>query len=156
MTEFSILVNPIEETIRERASAGLTLTCPIYIRCGECAFPNESWDDFAVVILGWWMEQVRDLHRCQIETAVLLFMDGPYRVHISSAGHKEWMVVGVLQGLEDKEFFREICSTKQIIEEIVITSRDLLNSIRSANVWDVDCAKLDSMVNLMLDKGKER
>src|SRR4051812_9027693 len=54
----------------------------IYLRIGAEAFPSEEWDDFTAVLLGWWIEEIMKLATGKRRNAVLLFMDGPFEVHL--------------------------------------------------------------------------
>ncbi len=44
-------------------------------------FPEKGWDDFSVVIMGWWLE--RSLAIREGSKTILNFMDGPYYLEIS-------------------------------------------------------------------------
>ncbi|MBC7869832.1 MAG: hypothetical protein H7Y09_03260 [Chitinophagaceae bacterium] len=58
----------------------------IYFECGETVFPDENWDDFVVIIQGWWLRIAReyiDLPSDSSFSAKLLFMDGRFEVWIS-------------------------------------------------------------------------
>jgi len=51
-------------------------------------FPATDWNDFVVVVLGWWIAQVLPL-RCGFEgEAELRFMDGPFRIRIVNHGYE--------------------------------------------------------------------
>jgi hypothetical protein len=55
-------------------------------------YPEESWSDFPVVVLGWW------LHACQRvgsqvgASALCRFMDGPYSFRLRSLSVEVWQV----------------------------------------------------------------
>lgn len=55
----------------------------IHWRVGSKAFPSKDWDDFVVVILSWWMAEMRSHLRSGTRRR-LLFMDGPYFVELST------------------------------------------------------------------------
>lgn len=58
---------------------GGRVTCPIWIEVDGNPFPEEGWDDFSVVLLGWWITAASsgDVTSC------FLFMDGPFRFELS-------------------------------------------------------------------------
>lgn len=60
------------------------VTGQIWLTVDGQAFPEPGWNDFAVVVLGWWTEAIADL----LDGAPyreLLFMDGPYLAAISGS-----------------------------------------------------------------------
>jgi hypothetical protein len=48
-------------------------------------FPAAGWNDFVVVVSGWWLAAVHDLDRGSVES-VLHFMDGPYWINAVADG----------------------------------------------------------------------
>ena len=69
-----------------------SITGAICLSDGNFYFPSQDWDDFPVVILGWWLEA--------LSTPILpgakkecLFMDGDYAFQVSSHSADEWLIV---------------------------------------------------------------
>ena len=70
-----------------RSGSG-NITGPIWITHGRrdekpSAFPEESWDDFPVVILGWWLSALAGVGQEEVECS---FMDGPYEFTVRDVG----------------------------------------------------------------------
>ena len=67
-----------------RRSATGSITAGIWFEAGDECFPENGWNDFAVVILGWWLSELRALpaRNNPRATARLEFMDGPVEVEI--------------------------------------------------------------------------
>jgi hypothetical protein len=63
-------------TVSKGASGAITGV--VAIRLGEVCFPEGRWNDFIVVVLGWWARQAAALRAG--DPARLVFMDGPYSV----------------------------------------------------------------------------
>src|SRR5262245_15947830 len=82
---FEIRVCCDETLLRARHTSGRALTAQIAARIHGFWCPHPKWDDFAGVILGWWIEHIRDLWSGRVNTADLLFMDGPYGILLSQA-----------------------------------------------------------------------
>jgi hypothetical protein len=50
-------------------------------------FPEEDWNDFPIVVLGWWLEEIKKLSRCGPgTTGRVRFMDGPFECALSFTG----------------------------------------------------------------------
>ena len=65
-----------EESIRQHSSGQITGI--IYWQIGDQCFPDSKWDDFIVVIIGWWAEAIVKLMNGDSSSEVLSFMDGPF------------------------------------------------------------------------------
>jgi 3-oxoacyl-ACP reductase-like protein len=59
-------------------SARGAITGVVALRLGDVWFPESGWNDFVVVVLGWWARQAAALRAGH--PARLDFMDGPYSV----------------------------------------------------------------------------
>jgi len=124
------------------------LDCPIYIKVDSYCYPNATWDDFAVRVLCWWLEDIIQLEIGSISRAELLFMDGPYQVHLEPIAHDLRCKVKYFSSQHGGVFepIEHICSIRQIKEETILTSRRLLLSLQKVNYWDIDCDKLGGLV----------
>lgn len=56
----------------------------IYFTHASHFFPNIYWYDFIVIILCWWINDIRDLRNESKNSAELLFMEGDYLVRVTS------------------------------------------------------------------------
>jgi hypothetical protein len=72
----------------ERAASG-SITGAIWIQLGDIAFPEQAWNDFAVVILGWWTNEAAALIAGTKTRGEFSFMDGPFSVSIA-ADREDW------------------------------------------------------------------
>ena len=138
---FSIQVAP--DTLMRRASG--SIIGHIWIILGDWAFPSVAWDDFPVVILGWWIESWLSTSAGDHGTVRCNFMDGPYWYEITTsetehaivqcfrhsearskllhkAGCKRSSVTGAL--LAASETILQVC------KELRWTSKDLDNLLR--------------------------
>ena len=70
------------DVVTDRATiskgANGAITGVVAIRLGDVCFPESRWNDFIVVVLGWWARQAAALRAG--DPARLEFMDGPYSV----------------------------------------------------------------------------
>src|SRR3989442_7692954 len=61
----------------------LNITGEIWLQLGDFDFPSESWSDFPVIILSWWLDALDGLLSRSNRTSEFLFMDGPYSFKIA-------------------------------------------------------------------------
>jgi hypothetical protein len=138
---FSIQVAP--DTFIRRASGSVIGHIWIYI--GDWAFPGVAWDDFPVVILGWWIESWLLTSSEDHRTARCNFMDGPYWFEItpveaeraivqgfrdSAAGSKLLHKTGCKRSSVTGALLAASESVLQVCKELKWTSRDLDNLVR--------------------------
>lgn len=72
-----------ESTLEQSSNANRPVTGVLYFDFSGFAFPDERWNDFAVVIASWWLEALERLERGIEDEVVLRFMDGTYWVDLS-------------------------------------------------------------------------
>jgi hypothetical protein len=143
---FHVVINTDEESILKRASTGRPITCPVHVQFDGTPFPAGNWIDFAVVILGWWTEQVLALKEGSTATAKLDFMDGPYQIIIRPANPGLWRVDCIVRELQRKKVLSVEIQSQQIVDEVIRVSQGLLVYLKGLAVWDADCEKLESLV----------
>lgn len=72
-----------------RRPARGSITGPLSLEIGGDAFPEPGWNDFPVVVLGWWIRAVLDLQRTGASCSCM-FMDGPFEFELKRAGASVW------------------------------------------------------------------
>lgn len=71
----NLIINP--DSIRiSKSKWSPQVFSDIYFQIGDNFFPEEKWDDFSVVILGWWLREASCIKSGR--RLVFDFMDGPY------------------------------------------------------------------------------
>jgi hypothetical protein len=78
MSEYPLRIVVRESSI-EQISSGSILGV-VYWQWKSETFPDSNWDDFIVVILGWWVQNIAKLASRTSDAAEMSFMDGPYKV----------------------------------------------------------------------------
>ena len=67
----------LEDTSLERYSSE-KIFGNIYLNSAYRYFPEKDWNDFVVIILGWWIDSLAKLHSNQSSEEIFNFMDGSY------------------------------------------------------------------------------
>lgn len=81
VAEVEVYVKP--ESLTTAHSSKGYVTGIIYFSSGSFAFPEDVWDDFPVVIVGWWLNALTDYKYGAKEEVDLNFMDGSFLVRLS-------------------------------------------------------------------------
>jgi hypothetical protein len=116
---------------------------PIWLEIDGKDFPGEGWDDFPVVILGWWLSEVKPLLTNQTGSCECLFMDGPYEFEVNVLGKELWGFTLIKRGLDDKGEDVKVClmekqtAPKIFISELISAANMLVNLCRQ-NGWESD------------------
>ena len=70
-----------------RRSKSGQITGVLFLRINNLIFPEEGWNDFIVVVLGFWVSEVLKNWNLDI-LGDFRFMDGPIRFQIAKIGNK--------------------------------------------------------------------
>ncbi len=69
----------LREQSMEQHSGG-SITGIVFWKCNGHSFPDSAWNDFIIVILGWWVQAIARLIAGTTTTETMDFMDGPYSI----------------------------------------------------------------------------
>jgi hypothetical protein len=117
-------------------------TAGIWLVTSGSEFPRAGWNDFVVVVLGWWSAAILRLLGDNPGRERVQFMDGPYAVEVSKAqsGRLQLrMFAGPSGGHEVAVGEADI---KQFIRELVTQSGKLLDECRLREWWSPDAEAL--------------
>lgn len=110
---------------------------PLWVETMGHAFPDDSWNDFPAVVLGWWGDAAL---RLECNPKVYFdWMDGPYRIVCTRSGQQE-AVVEFKKRSTDINYHQETTKYFQIVEELCDNQCKLIEFCRS-NTWmgeDID------------------
>ena len=91
----------------------------IYFQIGDFFFPEEGWDDFAVVILSWWLHAFKNS-----ETVFsMLFMDGPFEVNVVRSEGKTLELTFIHK---EKKLFIVSCAEEVLKKQLLNAARKIL------------------------------
>jgi len=97
------------------------------------AFPDDAWNDFVVVVLGWWAGSINRLVTGESVTEVLDLMDGPFSVICDSSGVS--VKCRFIQRTKGDRILAEWSGkTCELANEILIVGRTVLR-ICHQNCW---------------------
>lgn len=68
------------------------VTGTVFVKVDSYNFPEATWNDFVVIVLGWWLGKVADLQAGTINTCRCRFMDGPFWFDIESLSSGLWKI----------------------------------------------------------------
>jgi len=91
--EFEIITKP-DSYVRSE-SINNAIIGIIFFTIDGNDFPTSNWDDFVIIILGWWVEAALSLLDKTNKSCNFRFMDGPYLVRVTSDEEHSWLVQGI-------------------------------------------------------------
>jgi hypothetical protein len=80
----------------ERTERG-SIVGRVWLVLDDYTFPERGWSDLVVVVLCWWIEQLLQVESEDGATMTLLFMDGPYSVHLRAPSEDDVWSVSLLR-----------------------------------------------------------
>jgi len=140
------IVNVNKESLSVR---GGLATADIWMEVDGISFPKVQWNDFAIVIMGWWCVGLIRLLRNESAREIFDFMDGPYSVELSRTEGS----AGRLSAFEGAGRRCEVASGGVVISEFahdfVIEARILLRRCKEINWWSTDANQLDESLKIL-------
>lgn len=139
----------VAEAESVRANVQGPVTGNIWILFKECEFPMRGWNDFAVVILGWWAAALLRLVRNETNRETVNFMDGSYAVEVRRSSN------GMLRfrALEGPARLTErTTGTAQVgvfVNGLVSQSSAVLSACRERGGWSSDEETLQSQLDAL-------
>jgi hypothetical protein len=127
---FSVKLSPNELVKRWLVSG------PIWLEMDGQAFPIEVWYDFPVVILGWWLSNLKPLVTNQSMSCECPFMDGDYRFNVTVQKRGDWAVTFMRDELDgEKQLFEKKVDPQALIYEVVSAANKVVILCRR-NGWE--------------------
>ncbi|BDR57686.1 hypothetical protein [Xylocopilactobacillus apicola] len=112
-----LVINP--DSVRvSHSKISTQIYSDIYFQIGETFFPEEKWDDFSVIVLGWWLKEALSIS--SDSRSVFRFMDGPY-----------YFEAHLIDGKCSIDFISERHNKKEIVSNSVIEHREFLRLLTS-------------------------
>ncbi|MEZ0469593.1 hypothetical protein [Luteimonas salinilitoris] len=117
-------------------------TADIWLEINGTEFPARNWNDFAVVIMGWWSDALLRILRKISDRELIDFMDGPYAVEVTCVPGGRLML-RALQGVDRKlEVEAGEVFTLSFVHEFVFQAHRLLDACKHKNWWSKDAEML--------------
>ena len=63
----------------------------IFFEKSEFVFPERQWNDFVIIILNWWIDELLKLINNNAISAELFFMDGPLSIKVNHVENNYWL-----------------------------------------------------------------
>lgn len=106
------------------------------------AFPAAGWDDFVVVILGWWARALLTTIRSNSVRGRVHFMEGPHGVDVAiSSGILHFKFIS-----RDCEVGTGESALIPFVNALISQSRKILHACRSREWWSADADTLESLL----------
>lgn len=121
------------ELVKRRLVSG-----PIWLEMDGQAFPIDAWYDFPVVILGWWLSNLKPLVTNQSMSCECPFMDGPYRFDVTVRKRGNWAVTFVRDELDGEKRLLDGAVDPQTLISEVLSAANLAIEVCRQKEWMSD------------------
>ena len=133
----------LSDTASLRVRPGGPVTGNICLQINDCHFPSPGWNDFVVVVMGWWATALLRLEQGQSTHERVPFMDGPYAVELTMVSP----AVLRFRALQDENRNTEVASGDGalgvFIADLIVQGRAVLAACQRLNGWSKDAAQLE-------------
>ena len=140
MTSAYLAAEATSLSTRKNGSA----TGRVWLELNGREFPMRGWDDFIVVILGWWAAALLSVLRNDSGLERVHFMDGPYAVDVSRTS----VSALCLRALEGPGRTKEVAigeaHAASFVLGLITQSREVLNECKRQGWWSSDAETLES------------
>ena len=116
----------------------------IWLVTGASEFPRAGWNDFVVVVLGWWSASILRLLGNNTGRERVHFMEGPYAVEVSKAQPGKLQLRMFAGASGGREVAVGEADIKRFVSELATQSRELLDECRLREWWSPDAEALAS------------
>jgi hypothetical protein len=123
---------------------------PFSVRIGGVAFPHSEWDDFAIVVLNSWLENIAEIEVQGSGKACLRFMDGPFQIEVERLDSKTCRLMGVQRSVHGKnvECMAQV-PLNDLRATLIQAAKRTLKMARGGSILENDCSKLAQSVKRM-------
>jgi len=119
-------------------------TAGIWLTMNGSHFPMIGWNDFVVVVLGWWMAAIVRLLQNESVIERIDFMHGPYAVEISRMKSGRFQLRTFAGPDGGHEVAVGEAAVKAFVSELSIQSQKLLDECRLRGWWSPNAEDLKS------------
>ena len=135
-----------EDTLRRDASG--TVTGIVFCYINDEAFPEQAWNDFVVIVLGWWVAGIIRMLKGNSRAETMDLMDGPYTVFCEGSD-RTVRCRFVDRRSNDKTVAVWSGSTVDLAREILAAGKTALRTCHQNNWMDPDIELLEEEVNTL-------
>jgi hypothetical protein len=130
-------------------SATGSITGPLSVEIDGDPFPEPGWNDFPVVVLGWWLRAVLALKRTGVGTSCT-FMDGPFEFELKQLQPRAWELLLLERRVADVQVVRSgRVDPEQVLLSIHAAADSVLQGCRARNWSSPDIDELQSARNAL-------
>jgi hypothetical protein len=124
------------------------ITGKIHVSNTKNAFPEPEWNDFVVVILGWWLDAAAQIFDGRKRDGLFQFMDGPFSIAVSSRPGPD-LALTLQAGPKRRIVETWTCEAQAVRLELVRSASAVLAECR-VNGWKTDdTASLEQGLDLL-------
>jgi hypothetical protein len=123
-----------------------SITGVVFIRSESACFPEEGWNDFAVTILGWWLEPLPRILQKKTRQWDLRFMDGPCTARLTQERGDTWSLASLHN---DRQVFKVPVSCLGFITSLIRAARTLLAACEKRGWQTPEMDHLASTVRML-------
>jgi hypothetical protein len=133
-------------SIEQHSNGGVTGT--VFWEIDGHGFPDNAWNDFVVVVIGWWMKSVIRLLTGRSSAERMEFMDGPYCILCDTKGTSA-LCKFIDRRKKDRVVASWTCPTEVLAQEIYRAGEAVLDICGSMGISNTDVGVLHQELRVL-------
>lgn len=109
---------------------------PIWLKIDRQDFPIDGWHDFPVIIMGWWLNNIRPLITKQAVRCECPFMDGPYKFEVTVRNQQSWILTFIKDGINGEVRLIEKETDSSLIISEMLKSASIIINLCQEKGWE--------------------
>ncbi|GGD64359.1 hypothetical protein GCM10011514_30410 [Emticicia aquatilis] len=123
-----------------------SITSGVYFEVNKKFFPEKDWNDFVVVVLSFWLDEIIKMKTSNCDNGSFLFMDGPLKFTIDRVGNLYFF-----KGYNrNKNILDEQIEYEEFITTIISAAIKTLNIVREKEWQNKDIESLTHKLEYIL------
>ena len=123
----------------------LNITGEIWLQLGSVAYPSQSWSDFPVIILSWWLDALASLR--STGNAEFLFMDGPHLFEVVTSDRNS-LLRCLDHTADERQCVHEIpIDVDELCSQVINAARTAVRECRRRGWVTADTTVLETKLN---------
>lgn len=136
----------VDASYLEKSDSNL-ITSRICLDIDDFQFPDAKWNDFVVVILGWWLRETLSLLNGNQEEISCNFMDGPFVFKIKNTG--ETFLLKLFTDKDSDSIFESNINKEIYLESLLSSAQSVILKCENNNWSSDDIKELKYQIKLL-------
>lgn len=150
-----ILIKVKTDSLNMGESTSRLVTGEICFMVGDIFFPEIRWNDFVVVILNWWLDNIKKLRNSAIGTSCdFKFMDGPFLVRGLKIEPDTIRMTFIKGRLKGEDILLSVnCNMENLADSLLKAAKEVIKEVNNRKWETKEIDDLRKIIKLLGTNG---